>query len=182
MSGSPLTIDEGDDGRFTVRLKGRPSDDVTVTLTQPTNTDVTVDTHTVNNGNQTTLKFTTSNWNVAQAVTVTAGGDADSANDSATISLSASGGGFDGVTGSVPVTVTDDGGVALKLSKISLFIIEGGRQGTTFTVELKSQPQGTVTVTLTEPGGDLTLDKTSLTFYDIKLEHRPDRHGDGGER
>ena len=161
LSGSPLTIDEGGNGTFTVKLTGQPSDDVTVTLTQPSNTDVTVDTDADETGNQNTLTFTTDNWNTAQTVTVVAAEDDDGIDDSATISLSASGGGFDGVTGSAAVTVTDDER-ALDLSGSPLTIDEGGSG--TFTVKLKGQPSAKVTLTLTQPTNtDVTVDTDTDT-------------------
>ena len=85
---SVLDINEGNaaaTGTFTVRLDTLPSADVTVTLTQPTNTDVTVDTDTNTADNQDTLTFTTVNWNVAQTVTVSVANDATADDESATI-------------------------------------------------------------------------------------------------
>ena len=60
-----LTIDEGGSDTYTVKLTTAPTGSVTITPTvTPTNTDVTTD--------QATLTFTTSNWNTAQTVTVSA--------------------------------------------------------------------------------------------------------------
>ena len=54
---------------MTVRLATHPSVAVTVTLTQPANADVTVDTDADEAGSQNTLEFTTANWGDAQSVT-----------------------------------------------------------------------------------------------------------------
>ena len=53
-----LNITEGDNGNFSIRLATQPSENVTVTVAQPSNTDITVDTDSGANGNQTTLTFT----------------------------------------------------------------------------------------------------------------------------
>ncbi|WP_156013479.1 hypothetical protein [Thioalkalivibrio sp. HK1] len=78
-----------------------------MSLVQPSNVDVTVDTDPGTPGNQTELRFTVSNWNTSQAVLVLAAEDHDTANDSARVSLSASGGGYAGVDGTVAVGVND---------------------------------------------------------------------------
>ncbi|MBF2753913.1 MAG: hypothetical protein ISN29_01450, partial [Gammaproteobacteria bacterium AqS3] len=161
-----LSVNEGGNNTFDVQLATKPSEDVTVTLAQPSNTDVTIaDTDPDTVGNQTALTFTASNWNTAQTVTVSAVEDDDATDDRATISLSASDGGYDGVTGSVTVTVKDDD-VGLEVSVTSLTVTEGGSN--TFTVALASRPNADVTVTLGQDENatntDVTLDKKSLTF------------------
>ena len=85
---------------FTVALDAQPSGDVTLTLTH--GADVSLD--------QATLSFTSANWNSAQTVTVTAVDDSidEAASESFSIDLSASGGGYDGVTAQVTGSVTDD--------------------------------------------------------------------------
>ncbi|MBF2759906.1 MAG: hypothetical protein ISN28_06505 [Ectothiorhodospiraceae bacterium AqS1] len=159
---STVDVDEGNSATFNVRLPTRPSGNVTVTLTQPSNGDVTVDTDTAA-GTQTTLTFTTSNWDQDKAVTAKAAQDDDALNESATIALTASGADYAGVTGSVRIRVRDDDDAALVLSPASLDITEGAND--TFDVSLATQPSATVTVTLTSPSNtDVTLDKTSLTF------------------
>nr|MBF2755705.1 hypothetical protein [Gammaproteobacteria bacterium AqS3] len=59
LPATPLTITEGGSGTFTVALASQPSAEVTVTLVQPTNADVKVDTNTSTTGDQNTLTFTT---------------------------------------------------------------------------------------------------------------------------
>ena len=71
VSTTALTVTEQDttgDG-YTVALDTEPTATVTVTVAGHAGTDVTP--------NPTTLTFTTSNWDTAQTVTVTAGDDAD---------------------------------------------------------------------------------------------------------
>ncbi|WP_424833210.1 choice-of-anchor R domain-containing protein [Ruegeria sp.] len=164
QAADPLEVSEGGSAAYTVALATQPTGTVTVTLTQPTNTDVTVDTNTVTNGNQTTLSFTTVNWNAPQTVTVAAAQDVDAAVDSADILHSASGGGYASVTGTVSVTVTDDDEAALVFAQAAdpLEVSEGGSAA--YTVALATQPTGTVTVTLTQPTNtDVTVDTNTVT-------------------
>ena len=102
-----LTVAEGGSGSYTVKLATQPTGNVTVTVGGASG-EVTVDTDSGTNGNQTTLTFSSSNWSTAQPVTVAAGEDADTANDSATLSHTATGGGYNSVTGNVAATVTDN--------------------------------------------------------------------------
>ena len=83
---------------YTVALTRAPADAVTVSVTRD-NSDVRVD--------PSSLTFTMGNWNVAQPVTVTAALDTDEVADAATLAHAASGGGYDGVTGTVAVAVDD---------------------------------------------------------------------------
>ena len=150
-----LTIGEGSSGNFTVQLVTQPSENVTVTLSGTTGTDLSLDT--------TTLTFTATNWNVAQRIVVSAGEDDDTVNDSGRIDLSASGADYDGVTGVVDVNVTDNDTAGLTIMPVSLTIGEGSSGN--FTVQLATQPSENVTITLSGTDGtDLSLDKTSLTF------------------
>lgn len=99
-----LTIDEGSTGTYRVSLSALPQGDVTVTVTEPASSDITVDPG--------TLTFTTSNWSSPQTVTVTAGQDDDNDDDTGTITHSAASPGdsdYDGITvAGVDVTTEDD--------------------------------------------------------------------------
>ena len=104
VSTTSVTVDEaGGTARYTVKLDGQPTGDVTVAVTSSSGA------ATVSPGS---LTFTPSNWSTLQTVTVTGVDDRSPAgNRSATISHSASGGGYDDVeVPSVSVTVTDDDG------------------------------------------------------------------------
>ena len=107
VSESALTVREQNatGGTYTVVLGTQPTANVTVTVAGHGGTDVTL---TPSSG---TLTFTTTNWNTAQTVTVKAGNDADTTNDTVTLTHSATSTdpGYGGVTiGSVVVTVTDN--------------------------------------------------------------------------
>ncbi len=157
-----VEVAEGGTKTFNVKLGAHPSGDVTVTLTQPSNTDVTVDTDTTTNGNQTTLTFTNANWNTDQTVTVSAAQDDNAGDEDVSISISADGGVYDDVSGTVSVDVKDDEDGNLTISSTDVAITEGGTA--TFDVELDKQPGANVTVSLAQPSNaDVTVDTDSST-------------------
>ena len=105
VSTTALTVTEQDTtgGSYTVVLDSEPTATVTVTVAGHSGTDVTPD--------PTTLTFTTSNWDTAQTVTVTAGDDADTADDTVALTHSAAStdSNYSGITiPSVAVTVSDN--------------------------------------------------------------------------
>ena len=159
LSETGLTLTEGDaaGSSYTVKLATEPTGEVTVTVSGHAGTDLTLD--------KTTLTFTVDNWDTAQTVTVKASQDNDAANDTATLTHTASGGDYAGITADLPVTVTDDDTAGVVLSETDLTVTEGDAAGTSYTVKLATQPTGEITVTVSgHAGTDLTLDKTTLTF------------------
>ena len=146
-----------------MKLATQPSGSVTVTISGHDGTDLTLSGTTLSS-NQ--LTFTTTNWATAQTVTVKAGQDDDAANDTATLTHTASGGDYASIRSEhLPVTVTDDDTAEVVLSETDLTVTEGDAAGSSYTVKLATQPTGEVTVTVSgHAGTDLTLDKTSLTF------------------
>ena len=126
-----LTVNEGADATYTVALASEPTGNVTVTVAGASG-EVEFDTDTGTDGNQNTLSFTTSDWNSGKTVTVSAGQDDDAANDSATLTHTASGGGYNSVTGDLDVTVTDDDSATVSLS-VSAASIEEGASALTIT-------------------------------------------------
>ncbi|MBF2755853.1 MAG: hypothetical protein ISN29_11445, partial [Gammaproteobacteria bacterium AqS3] len=166
LSATSLDVAEGGDATFKVALDSVPTASVTVTLAQPSNTDVTVeDTDSGTPGSQNTLTFTTANWRDAQTVRVSAAEDSDSDRETATISLTAAGGGYDSAAGSVTVDVADND-IGLDLSVMSLAVDENGSKG--FTVKLNTRPSAPVMVRLGQPGGsentDVSFSPTALNF------------------
>ena len=157
-----LNITEGGNNSFSVSLTTPPSENVTVTIAQPSNTDITVDTDSGTSGNQTTLTFTTGNYNTAQSVTVNVAEDADTANDNATLNITASGADYTSVTGSVAISATDNDSPGLTINPDTLSITEGGSSN--FTVSLTTPPSENVTVTIAQPSNtDITVDTDSGT-------------------
>ena len=98
-------VTEGDTtgASYSVVLRTEPTGSVTVTVGGHSGTDLTV--------SPATLTFTTSNWSTAQTVTVTAAQDADSVNDTVTLTHGVSGYGTVTTGDSVSVTVADDEGL-----------------------------------------------------------------------
>ena len=142
---------------YTVRLSHVPTETVTVRVSGHGGTDLTLST--------TTLTFNSSNWNTAQTVTVTAAPDDDAVDDRVTLTHSAEGGAYDGLTRELTVSVDDDEERRVVLSETSLRPVEGDATGQTYTVRLSSQPTAATTVNITgHDGTDLALDRTTLTF------------------
>ena len=97
-----LTVPEGGANSYTLVLGSRPTDDVAVGVTLPAGTDLTLD--------KTTLTFTSTNWDVAQTVTVTAAEDDDGVTDAGvTLTHTVSGGGYGSTTvPDVEVSITEN--------------------------------------------------------------------------
>ena len=161
---TPLALVEGGRaGSFTVALAVPPkSGEVKVSFSSDDPGAATVP--------STALTFDATNWNVAQSVTVTPADDADGADESVTVSLSASGSTapeYASVTGSLSVTVDDDETPALTIASDTtpLALVEGGAAGS-FTVALAVPPKsGDVTVSVTSGDTDAaTVSPASLTF------------------
>ena len=171
LSKSLLTLTEGSNTSYTVKLDTRPTGTVTVTISGTIGTNLSL--------SPTSLTFMPSGWNTEQTVTVTDGGDSDAANDAATLRHTASGGDYSPpagagsvsrsptrdlpVTKALPVAVTDNDTRGLVLSETSLLVTEG--DSATYSVKLATLPLEDVTVTIAgTEGTDLTLDPAGLTF------------------
>ncbi|WP_025772552.1 hypothetical protein, partial [Thioalkalivibrio sp. HK1] len=165
LPSNSVAVTEGGTATFAVQLSAQPTGNVTVTLTQPSNADVKVDTDSTTAGNQNTLTFTASNWNTAQTVTISAEEDGDTTDETASISVSATGGGYQDATGTVSVDVTDNDTAGMTVSTNTLGVDENA--SATFTVQLNTQPSGNVSVTVAQTGTanpDVTVNPTALTF------------------
>jgi glucose/arabinose dehydrogenase len=152
-----VSMEENGTASFMVSLKVAPSSNVTVNVAHASgSTDV--------DNNLSTLTFTTSNWSTPQKVTLTAAGDSDTSNDTATFSVASSG----LTTHTVTVNVIDTGSASvgnIVLSKTTMTIPEGSDD--TYTVQLSQAPAGNVTVTSARSSGDSSVSVTSggsLTF------------------
>ena len=149
---SLTVIEEGEPGRYTVRLATAPSGTVTVTPASD-NPDVTV---------SGALTFMPTDWNQEQTVTVTAGADADAENETAAITHTVSGYGDLTAADPVLVTVIDNDSVGVEVSVTSLTVTEEGSPGS-YAVKLRSAPSGAVTVTPLSDNPDVTV-SGALTF------------------
>ena len=110
--------------------------------------------------------FTVDNWETNQRVTVSAGQDADAADDTANLTHRPSGGDYgSGQNKTFVVTVTDNDTRGVTVTPTSLMVNEGGTN--TYTVVLDTEPTDTVTVTIVDPTAntDVMADPASLTFF-----------------
>ena len=95
-----VSVTEGSTATFTVELEAAPTGDVTVAIApEQTNTKLTV--------SDSSLTFTTVNWNNAQTVTLTGVQDDDALSYWVVLELTASGGGYD-AEAHVRVLIADD--------------------------------------------------------------------------
>ena len=138
---SSVSLTEGGSATFSVQLQGAPSGDVTLTLVQPSNPDVQFDTDLQLSGNQNILRFTPANWNSTHTVRVTAARDADSLADTATLFISASGGGYGDASARIAVQVLEP---ELVVTPENLELFEGSSGS--LMVSLSAEPSGAVTV------------------------------------
>ena len=161
--GTSLTVNEGSTANYNIKLDAPPTGTVTVTPAASGSSDVTI--------SPTSREFTMQNYATAQSFTVTAGSDGDSVDDKATISHTASGGGYDGVAiDDFSVTVNDDEELGLKITGTAvtagshaLVVTEGSNN--TYSVALGSEPESSVTVTpVLVPGTDVTISPGFLEF------------------
>ena len=152
---SAISVPEGEGDTFEVALSEQPHADVTVDISGESGTDLTLD--------QISLTFTIDNWSTPQNVNVTAGHDDDAEDDVETLTLTASSGGYDGVSDDVTVTIEDDETASLIISPTDLAIPE--EESETFTVSLVTPPSSSVTVDITpRVGAELDVDPPTLTF------------------
>ena len=163
LSVSALSIGEGEDGTYTVRLTSEPSASVTITPAGGGSGSAVAG---ISPG---ALTFTASamNWNMAQTITVTARVDADAIpNDPVVITHTVAGGDYSSVdAGNVTVTVTVPEGdtAAVEIAPTTLTVPEDGMR--TYTVTLTSAPATDATVT--PSGADpavATFAPAALTF------------------
>ena len=107
ISPTTLNISEGNSVDYTVVLGTQPSADVTVTVSGHSGTDASLSGATLTSD---ALTFTTTNWNTAQTVTVSAAEDDDSLHeDPVTLTHAVAGGDYDGLSApSVSVAIYDN--------------------------------------------------------------------------
>ena len=155
VSASTLSVGEAGSGDFTVKLATQPSAGVSVSVSSGDTGAATV--------SPASLSFTTANWHTTQTVTVRGVDDPDTAEESVTVSLSATDGGYGSKTASVTVTITDDDTANLVVSESTLNVGEAGSGD--FTVKLATQPSANVTVSVSSGDtGAATVSPASLSF------------------
>ncbi len=95
-----VTMEEGSEKMFGVALTLPPAGTVTVKISGHEGTDLAAA--------PPSLMFTPTNYRTPQSVTLTAAEDEDLENDMVGLTLTASGGGYDGVTADITVTIMDN--------------------------------------------------------------------------
>ena len=151
----PVSVTEGDTGGIGVVLGSQPTAAVTVT--------VTVDDPTAATVNPASLTFTAGDYNIAQPVDVTGAVDTDNVNDTTNITITAAGGGYDTVTATVPLTVTEPTPIAIDTNPAAVIVTETLTAG--FDVTLSAQPTADVVVTVASDNPAVaTVLPASLTF------------------
>ena len=160
-----LAIGEGSSKTYTMALTSQPTAAVTIAVTAPSGSDVSVD--------KTTLTFTSSNWGDEQTVTVAAAQDDDALDDTATIthSVTSTDSDYNGIrTGSIDVTVTDDEDIPVTVTfgQAGHTIAEGSAVTVRVTLSEDPERQVVIPITKSEQGGITTADYSgvpdSVTF------------------
>jgi hypothetical protein len=147
-----LDVDEGGTGSISVRLAYRPANDVTVSATSLDTSAATV--------SPAMVTFTSSNYNVAQMVTVTGVQDADAADDATTVRFEVA---AQGLINNVATAVDDDDTLGIDISATTAALNEGGTAS--FMVRLTAQPTANLSVAVSS--GDttsVTVSPASVAF------------------
>ena len=150
-----LTMREGQNNTYTVKLDSQPSGSVTVTASSGDSGAFSI--------SPATLTFTTANWNTAQTVTVTGVEDDDANNETVAISHSVRGYGSVSTASNVTVTVNDDETAGVEVDPTTLTMREG--ESKSYTVVLDSLPSGSVTIVpSSDDSGASSISPATLTF------------------
>ncbi|MCY4170256.1 MAG: Ig-like domain-containing protein [Bacteroidetes bacterium] len=154
VSPDPVTVVEEGRAIVQVSLSSEPSASVILTINGYREPQLTLA--------PARLIFTQQNWNQSEHVTLTAGADNNSANETVTLTLTANGGGYVAVTEELQVTIRDNDTPQLVVQS-SLMVDEGG--SAPLNISLTSAPLSTTTVTLSaSENPDLSYDQKPLTF------------------
>ena len=186
VSPSSLDIGEAGSGTFTVKLATQPSLAVTVSVTSGDTGAATV--------SQASLSFSAATWNDAQTVTVSGVNDADTSDESLSVTLEAGSTDVDysSKTASVSVTITDDDDVMEVSFERSEYSVNEGH-GVEVMVKLDPAPDHRMDIQLQKTNmngtsdGDYSGIPSMLTFERGETEKRftffaePDNESDDGE-
>ena len=113
-----LEINEGKSEAIQVSLATQPSSDVDVTVTGHEGTDLVPDPQ--------VLTFSQDSYDTPQTVTLTTTEDVDLLSDEVTLTLAASGGGYNEVSHTLQVTIQDNMGVSIEAEEPAISITLGG--------------------------------------------------------
>ena len=158
ISVTKITIGPNDSTVYTVQLRDRPSKSVRVRLLYIPHVLPGVPRPDVS-WSPSVLEFTPNNWDIPQTVDVSST-DRFGGERGFNTEIGHYINGTQESAGSVEVYIEDKRGVAL--SSTALSIDEGGSG--IYTVELESEPDGPVTITLNSSNGDVTVSPADLSF------------------
>ena len=143
LSPTSVVVPEAGSASYTVKLATLPTAEVTVSIGGTSSTDLSL--------NMMSLTFTTSNWDTAQMVTVSAAGDSDATHDSATLTHTATGGGYGTVSADLAVTVTDT--TTMRLEAVVERVTEGTSKPIRARLPMPLDDDVSITVTVAPNGG-----------------------------
>ena len=155
-----IAVARGSTASYTVALDTPPLGNVTVTINDPSNTEVAAEPD--------SLTFTPTDWFIPRTVTVAADPDGDETDEAPTTVThtvsSTDDNDYEGLSADgVTVVVKDDGSAGVSISETAVHVGEG--DSASYTVVLDTQPTGDVTVAIGGVAGtDLSLDPTALIF------------------
>ena len=167
LSTSSVTINEGRDAKYTVRLAANPGEGASeeVTVNVPSGSDFTVSPPSLTFAGPTS-GGDAATWSTAQTVTVEGPVDDNAVAETVTITHTIN----DAIVrnGILRATIRESDRKGVTISRPSLEVTEGGTQ--VYSVLLDSQPVGDaedrVTVTIGGVSGDVTVDPSLLIFTD----------------
>ncbi len=160
VSPTTLAVDEAGNGTYTLALTRRPTVPVTIMVSNPDATAVTL--------SATSLTFSTDNWNSVQTVTVSGVEDTDADHETVQLTHTATSTDADyagGVTiDPVAVTLNDNDTPGVTVSTTTLTVHERGGTGM-YTLRLNTPPTEAVTISVTHSNAAAaTVSPTSLMF------------------
>ncbi len=161
VSPTTLAVDEAGSGTYTLALTRRPTVPVTIMVSNPDATAVTL--------SATSLTFTTDNWNSVQTVTVSGVEDTDADHETVQLTHTATSGdaAYDGAAVTidpVAVTLNDNDTPGVTVSTTTLTVNERGGTGM-YTLRLNTPPTEAVTISVTHSNAAaVTVSPTSLMF------------------
>jgi len=168
---SEIMIEEGESGSYSIWMSDKPSETTTVTVSGDSD-HLTVDTDDLESGNQWTITFTETNWNIPQTVTITALHDDNGVDDRFILKNLMTESGKAPVSKDIVIIVTDDDAPALIVTPTELIVAEG--ESTSYTVKLSVEPMSDVNVSVSGASDDPSIEANStIPEYQFNLIFTP---------
>ena len=139
-----ITVSEGTTSSYTMKLTAQPSATTVVWFTVQSD-EITVA--------REKITFRRGDWDKPRTTLITAPEDDDDVDATVLITHTATaGGGYDGQVEVLLVTIEDNDKAGIQVSRANIGIQEGGSG--TFTARLNTEPDGDITVTVTQPAAN----------------------------